>query len=270
MRGKSHGRVTLLGTGPSQGVPALGGPNGLGDWGNCDPQESRNRRTRTSALIEGPCGVRILIDAGPDCRAQLLAAGVGALDAVIFTHAHADHVMGLDELRQINRATGRVLPAYGFPETLSELGSRFAYAFAPATPGFYRPALDGIEVLADSSLKIGSVSLTFLEQDHTVVRTLGIRSGDFAYSTDVVRMPSSTLAKLDGLDTWVVGCFRVGPHPVHAGLSAVAKWRERLRPGRTILTHMSSSMDWATLKASLPKGVEPGHDLMAFEFDPAR
>lgn len=262
MESQPDWRVTLLGTGSSQGVPALGGPDGQGDWGRCDPAEPRNRRTRTSALIEGSDGTRILVDAGPDCRAQLLAAGVGSLDAVIFTHSHADHVMGLDELRQINRATGRALPAYAFPETLAELKARFGYAFQPPTRGFFRPALDGIEVRPGDAITIGKMSLTVLEQDHSVMRTIGLRACSFAYSTDVVSMPEATLERLVGLDVWVVGCFRPSDHPVHAGLEQVRGWTSRLRPRRTVLTHMSSDMDWATLRQELPLGIEPGHDLM--------
>jgi phosphoribosyl 1,2-cyclic phosphate phosphodiesterase len=206
-----------------------------------------------------------LIDAGPDCRAQLLAAGVGEVDAVIFTHAHADHVMGIDDLRQINRNTGRALPAYGFPETLDELAARFSYAFNPATSGFYRPALARINVLDGEELMIGSMSLKILEQDHRVTRTIGIRAGGFAYSTDVVRMPATTMAALVDLEAWVVGCFRPEPHPMHAGLDDIRRWTAELKPGRTILTHMSSSMDWASLKASLPAGVEAGYDQLRLE-----
>lgn len=259
--GSQHSwKVTLLGTGSSQGVPSVGGPDGRGDWGACDPGEPRNRRTRTSALIEGPDQTRILIDAGPDCRAQLLSAGVGSLDAVIFTHAHADHVMGLDELRQINRMTGRALPAFAFPETLFELRERFAYAFQPASRGFFRPALNGIEVLDGADIVVGSISLSTFEQDHRVMRTMGLRYGSFGYSTDVAVLPEASLDALSGLDTWVVGCFQPASHPVHAGLSEVAVWTDRLRPRRTVLTHMSNAMDWSELKSRLPRGVEPGFD----------
>ena len=134
-------RVRLLGTGPSPGVPNIGGADEAGDWGACDPEEPRNRRTRTAALIEAADGTRLLIDPGPDIRAQLLAARVARLDAVLITHAHADHVMGLDELRAVNRATGRALPVHAMPETLADLTQRFGYAFLEPTRGFYRPAL---------------------------------------------------------------------------------------------------------------------------------
>ena len=265
MAGEARWRAILLGTGPSQGVPSLGGADGRGDWDACDPGEPRNRRTRTSALLEGPDGTRILIDAGPDCRAQLLAAGVGCVDAVFFTHAHADHVMGLDELRQINRETGRALPTYAFPETLAELQARFGYAFQPATRGFFRPALVGNEVRPNSIIRIGSLSVLALEQDHRVMRTMGLRSCSFAYSTDVAVMPETTLVALSGLEAWIVGCFQPTPHPIHAGLDAVRDWVQRLRPRRTILTHMSGAMDWAGLQSLRSEGIEPGHDQMTIE-----
>ena len=258
-------RVTLLGTGPSQGVPMLGGPDGHGDWGACDPAEPRNRRTRTSALIETADGTRVLIDAGPDCRAQLLAAGVGAVDAVIFTHAHADHVMGIDELRQVNRNTGQALPAYGFPETLAELSGRFGYAFQPPTRGFFRPALSANEVLPGQRVVLGLFSALCLEQDHRVMRTMGVRVEEFGYSTDLVQMPDASLAALSGLDCWVVGCFQPGGHPVHAGLDQIQAWTRELGPRRTILTHMSGAMDWAQLTRTLPAGIQPGHDQMRLE-----
>lgn len=257
-------RLTLLGTGPSQGVPAIGGADGGGEWGDCDPAEPRNRRTRSAALFEGG-GTRVLVDAGPDCRQQLLAARAGVLDAVIFTHAHADHVMGLDELRQVNRNAGRELPAYGFPETLAELRDRFGYAFRGATRGWFRPALEGREVLPGETIVIGEMSFTTTEQDHKVMRTMGLRCGNLAYCTDVVRMAPEALAALRGVEILVVGCFRPAPHPVHAGLAEVVAWVEALRPRRTILTHMSSAWDWARARRTLPAGIEPGHDGMVIE-----
>jgi len=252
-------RVTLLGTGSSQGVPAIGG-----HWGACDPEEPRNRRTRTSALLEYG-GTRLLVDAGPDCRAQLLASGVGALDGVVFTHAHADHVMGLDELRQVNRNTGQPIPAYGLPETLAELESRFAYAFKGASRGFFRPDLRATPLEPGQAMQVGAIRLSVFEQDHAVMRTLGLRIGGFAYSTDVVRLPEASLHALAGVRTWVIGCFRPTAHPVHAGLDEVLAWQAAVRPARIILTHMGDQMDWASLCRSLPPGIEPGHDGMAFD-----
>ncbi|GGG21961.1 metal-dependent hydrolase [Caldovatus sediminis] len=262
-------KVTLLGCGSSGGVPAIGGPDGRGDWGACDPAEPANRRTRSSALIEGPEGGRLLVDAGPDLRAQLLAAGVGRVDAVLFTHAHADHIMGIDELRAINRATGRPLPAYATPQTLEILRRRFDYAFLPATPGFYRPALEPIPVQPGETPTIAGIALRLLRLDHEVMETLGLRAGGFAYCTDVIRIPPETLDALHGLDAWIVGCFQRRPHKVHADLPTVLGWVEALRPRRTVLTHMSPDLDYAALRRTLPPGVEPGRDGLVLEIGEA-
>lgn len=263
-------KVTLLGCGPSGGVPTLGGPDGHGDWGNCDPTEPANRRTRSSVVIEsGADGRRLLVDAGPDLRAQLLAAGIGRIDAVLFTHAHADHIMGIDELRTINRLTGRPLPAIATAETLAELRRRFDYAFLPPTPGFYRPCLEPVPVRPGDALTVAGIPLHLLRQDHEVMETLGLRAGGFAYSTDVVRFPPETLEALRGLDTWIVGCFQRGPHKVHADLPTVLGWVEALRPRRTVLTHMSHDLDYATLRRTLPPGIEPGRDGLVLEIGEA-
>ena len=258
-------KLRLLGTGPSQGVPNLGGADEAGDWGACDPTEPRNRRTRTSALITAPDGTRILIDAGPDIRAQLLAARIARVDHLIITHAHADHIMGLDELRAINRVMGQPLPLYAMPETLADLTGRFAYAFQPPTRGFFRPSLTPIPIEPGRTLRLGGLDIHLIEQDHQVMRTLGLRIGRFAYCTDVVRMPEASLAALDGIGTWVVGCFQPDPHPVHAHIGRVVEWVERLRPRRTILTHMGNTMDFGRLTATLPPGIEPGFDGLTLE-----
>jgi phosphoribosyl 1,2-cyclic phosphate phosphodiesterase len=250
-------RVRLLGTGPSQGVPGIGE-----GWGACDPAEARNRRTRSACLIEAPDGTRLLVDAGPDIRAQLLDAGVDRLDAVLITHAHADHIAGLDEMRALNRAMGRALPLYAEAGTLEELHRRFDYCFRPATRGFYRPALVSHVVAPGGMLRVGSLAAELLGQDHRVTQSLGLRLGGFAYTTDVVEFPPESLARLQGLDTWVVGCFQRAPHPVHADLATVLAWRAALGPNRVILTHMGSTLDYGTLKAELPPGVEPGFDGM--------
>jgi phosphoribosyl 1,2-cyclic phosphate phosphodiesterase len=259
-------RVTLLGCGGSGGVPLLGGPDERGAWGECDPAEPRNRRTRSSIVVENGAGRRLLVDAGPDLRAQMLACGIGRLDAVVFTHTHADHVMGLDDLRIVNRITGAPLDTFGSYVTLSELKTRFDYAFRPPPPqGFFRPALVPRPVAPGEVAEMGGMAVKVLRQDHRVTETLGFRIGRFAYSTDVVALPEETMAALKGLDTWVVGCLQRAPHPVHAGLDQVLDWVARLRPRRTVLTHMSQDLDWAWMQANLPPGVEAGHDGMVLE-----
>jgi phosphoribosyl 1,2-cyclic phosphate phosphodiesterase len=258
-------RVTILGCGGSGGVPQLGGPDGAGDWGACDPAEPRNRRTRSSILLDGPEG-RLLVDAGPDLREQLLRERVGRVDAILFTHAHADHIGGLDELRPLNRALGAALPAIGTRETLRELRARFSYVFRePTPPVFYRPALEPREIAPGETLRLAGLDVTVFRQDHRVMETLGLRIGRFAYSTDVLQFPPESEAFLDGLDTWVVGCFQRAPHSVHAWVERVVGWVERFRPRRAVLTHMSGDLDWAWMRRELPPGIEPAFDGLTFE-----
>jgi phosphoribosyl 1,2-cyclic phosphate phosphodiesterase len=253
-------RVTLLGTGPSQGVP------GLHDgWGACDPTNPRNHRLRTSALIEAPSGTRLLVDAGPDVRAQLLAAGTAEIHGLFITHAHSDHITGLDDMRAINRAMGCPMPLFADAATLATLRVRFDYCFLPPTRGFYRPAFLVQEVAPGDEIALPGLRARVFEQDHRVMRSMGLRAGGFAYSTDVAAFPAASEPFLDGLDTWVVGCFQRAPHPVHADLGTVLGWRARWRPRRMVLTHMGNGLDEAALRAKLPAGVEAGFDGQVLE-----
>jgi phosphoribosyl 1,2-cyclic phosphate phosphodiesterase len=258
-------RVTVLGCGGSTGVPTLGGADGRGDWGTCDPGDARNRRTRSSIVLEGQSG-RVLVDTGPDMRAQLLACGVPRIDAIVFTHAHADHITGLDDVRLLNRLAGRPLPAFAARATLEEIRRRFDYAFRPwEPPGFFRPVLEPREVVAGETIEAAGMTLRTFDQDHHVTRTLGLRVGGFAYSTDLVRLGEDALATLTGVDTWLVSCFQRVPHLTHADLAQVLAWRTRIGARRTVLTHMGIDMDYASLAAELPAGVEPGVDGMVLE-----
>ena len=253
--------VTLLGTGGSAGVPMLGGPDGRGDWGACDPAEPRNRRTRTSAVIEH-AGTRLLVDASPDLRTQLLACGIGRVDGLLFTHAHADHIAGIDDLRGLNRALGGALPTFGTEATLAELGRRFDYAFAPWDGETYiRPVLTPRRIAPGDVVRVGTLEALVFEQDHGFIPTLGLRVGGFAYCTDVVGLGDAALAALAGIDTWAVDCFQRTPgHRTHAWVARVGEWVSLLRPRRTVLTHLGSDMDWAWMRANLPAGVEAGFD----------
>ena len=260
-------RVTLLGTGGSAGVPQIGGADGAGDWGVCDPAERRNRRSRTSILIEGAgC---LLVDTSPDLHRQMLDNQVRGVDAILYTHAHADHVAGLDDVRILNRIAGRPLEAFATEVTLAELRQRFDYAFGPwKPPGFFRPVILPRLVSPGETHMMGGLEVAVFDQDHGFMRTLGLRVGRFGYSTDVVTLDNTAFDTLAGIDTWVVGCFqRHPPHKTHAWLDLVLEWVARIGPRRTILTHMGLDMDWAWLAANLPGGVEAGHDGLVIDIN---
>ncbi len=180
-------RVILLGTGGSAGVPLIGGEDGSGDWGACDPSEPRNRRTRASIVVESDSGMRLLVDTAPEMREQLLACRVPRVDAVLYTHAHADHITGIDDVRILNRIVDRPLDAFATKATLEELTRRFAYAFRPwQPPGFFRPVLVPREITAGETIETADMQVRLFEQDHGFIPSLGLRIGDFGYSTDVV------------------------------------------------------------------------------------
>ena len=260
-------RVTLLGTGGSAGVPMIGGADGSGDWGDCDPAEPRNRRTRSSIVVEAADKQRLLVDTSPDMRSQLLDCRIPGVDAILFTHAHADHITGLDDVRILNRIANRPLPAFATAETLAEMIHRFAYAFRPwEPPHFYRPVLEAKPVRHGDVIETAGLSVRVFTQNHGKVETLGLRIGNFGYSTDVVGLTEDALAALEGVDTWVVDCFlRSDRHWTHANLDIVQGWVDRLKPRRTVLTHMGTEMDWAWMQAHLPPGIEAGYDGMVLD-----
>ena len=262
-------RVTLLGTGGSAGVPMIGGAGGRGEWGECDPAEPRNRRSRASILIEAE-GAAVLVDTSPDMRTQLLRCGVPRVDAIVFTHSHADHILGLDDVRVLNRIVDRPLAAFATRETLDDLKRRFDYAFLPwQPPGFFRPVLQPHVIASGNDFRAAGIGFVAFEQDHGFVTTLGLRVGAFAYSTDVVHLNGAAYAALHGVDTWVVGCFQRAPHRTHAWLDRVLEWARRVGARRTVLTHMGPDLDWAWLCEHLPAGVEAGHDGQTLDVDMA-
>ncbi len=252
-------RVTVLGCGASTGVPAIG-PN----WGQCDPAEPRNRRRRVSLLIEVGA-VAILIDTSPDLREQLIDARVRRLDAVLMTHAHADHLHGIDDIRQLNRLMKAAIPLWAEAETLAEISRRFGYALMPPpAPGqFYKPTLEAKEITGPFA--VCGVPVIPFTQDHGFSTTLGFRIGALAYSTDVTELGEAAFAAIAGVELWVVDCMRRAPHPTHSHLAKTLGWIERVRPRRAVLTHMDQSLDYRTLAAELPAGVEPGYDGLTIE-----
>lgn len=247
-------KVRILGSGTSSGVPRIGN-----DWGACDPNEPRNRRTRASILVSH-ADTTILVDTGPDMREQLLAVDVGVVDAVIWTHAHADHVFGIDDLRQIYHARGAPVPGYARPGTAALLRRQFGYVFEGA--GGYPPTVD-LHVLEDE-LTIGAIRVGVVDQPHGSITSAGLRfEADgvaVGYATDVSGMTAAMRAHYAGLDAWIVDALRRRPHPSHADLPTVLGWIEELEPREAALIHMDQSMDYRTLCRELPRGVEPGFD----------
>ena len=228
-------KVTILGCGGAGGVPTV-----AKGWGACDPNNPRNNRRRASLLIETE-KTRVLVDASPDLRTQCLDAGVRTLDAVVFTHGHADHTIGLDELREINRALGGPLDIWADVETMKELETRFGYAFEGIASGqpIYRPWLIPNIIDAPMPFRVKDVEITPFLQDHGVMDTLGFRIGDFAYSTDLMALPAAAKAALQDLDLWIVGALTNDQaHQTHDSLDVALDWIAELKPKRAIITHM--------------------------------
>ena len=257
-------KVTVLGCGASWGVPAIGP-----DWGRCDPTNPRNRRRRGSLLVASR-DATLLIDTSPDLREQMLDAGASRLDAVLLTHAHADHLHGLDDIRIVNRLIGNAIPLFATAETLAEVERRFGYALRPPVPGrpLYRPAL-APQPIVGPFVAAGMPVVPFA-QDHGYSTTTGFRIGAMAYSTDVTELDEAAFATLAGVELWIVDCMRREPHPTHSHLTKTLAWIERVRPCRAVLVHMDQSLDYRELMAELPEGVEPGYDGLTIELPDPR
>lgn len=252
-------RVTILGCGTSSGVPRIGGPDGAGNWGLCDPLNPKNRRRRVSVLVEA-AGKRVLIDCGPDCREQLLSARVAHLDAVVITHDHADHAHGIDDLRQVFHAMGRPVEVWASPHTFRVLKSRFDYVFDGATG--YPASCTAHDLVGP--MRLGDLLVTPFPQLHGDIESTGVRFDHdgkaFAYSTDVKGFDARAEGALTGLDLWVVDALRREPHPTHSHLAQTLDWIGRWRPHQALITHMDQSMDYQTLLGELPPDVAPAFD----------
>lgn len=258
-------RATVLGCGSSGGVPRLGG-----DWGDCDPSNPRNARTRCSLLLERVTAdgfTRVLIDTSPDMRTQLLAAGVGALDGVVFTHSHADHVHGIDDLRQIVFNTGQRLSIWADGPTQDALLSRFGYVFVQPKSSPYPPILDlnGIDGAVTVTGAGGPLTLHPIRLNHGSIDALGFRVGGLAYCPDVVAIYPESWTMLEGLDVWIVDALRRKPHPTHAHLALTLDWIAQAKPKRAVLTNLHNDLDYATLDRETPAHISPAHDGLVIE-----
>ena len=247
-------KVRILGCGTSSGVPRIGN-----DWGACDPAEPRNRRLRSSILIDSN-GETMLVDCGPDLREQLNAAGRDRVDRVIVTHDHADHCHGIDDLRQVSHATGRPVPIHARADVLARLAGRFAYVFN-GNP-LYPAVVEAHPV--DAAMTVGAATVSFVDQPHGGITSLGVRAVEagksLVYAIDFHDLTSDMAEMYRGTDVWISDCLRRRPHPTHAHLDAVLGWARDLSVGQLWLTHLDNSMDYATLRAELPDWAAPAHD----------
>lgn len=260
--------VRILGCGSSAGVPRIGG-----DWGQCDPANPKNRRRRCSILVtrHGPDGAsQVLVDSSPDLREQLLDAGVGTLDGVVYTHAHADHCHGIDELRTVYFNQHRRVPAYMDSATSAKITTAFDYCFQTPVGSSYPPILEERRIRALEGFEVpgpgGPVPFLGFELEHGEIRALGFRIGQMAYTPDVKDVPPESITALEGLDLWIIDALRRTPHVSHFSLPETLEWIRRMKPRRAVITNMHVDLDYATLAAELPANAVPAHDGLVLDF----
>jgi phosphoribosyl 1,2-cyclic phosphate phosphodiesterase len=264
--------ATILGCGSSAGVPRIGN-----DWGACDPSNPKNRRRRCSLLIEGvsPSGVtRILIDTGCDLREQLLDAGVSSVDAVLYTHAHADHIHGIDDLRVLALMLQRRVPVYYDAETGIRLHEAFGYCFETPPGSTYPPILAGHVIEAGQELTIdgegGALTVTPFNQVHGDIFSFGYRIGNVAYSCDLNDLEPDALPFVSDLDVWIVDALRYRPHPSHFSVDDALRWIERQAPRQAVLTNLHVDLDYEKLDRDTPAHVVPAFDGMKIDVTTGR
>jgi phosphoribosyl 1,2-cyclic phosphate phosphodiesterase len=262
-------RFTLLGTASSMGVPRVGPV-----WGNCDPSNPRNRRRRCALLVErirGSGRTTVLVDTPPDLREQLLDARVGVLDGVLYTHDHADHTHGIDDLRGVFFNTRRRVRIWADAATRRTLESRFEYCFRQQPGSSYPAILQAHDIVAPEPVRIdgpgGIVEAVPVLHDHGEMPSLGFRFGNVLYSPDICGVPESALPLLEGLDLWIVDALRPVTHHTHFSVQQAIDWIARVGARRGILTHMTVELDYETLRQKLPPNVEPGYDGMVVDVD---
>lgn len=259
-------RFTILGCGSSGGVPRLGG-----NWGDCDPNNPKNRRRRCSMLVERQTEdgtTRVLIDTTPDMRSQLLDADVGALDGVVWTHSHADHVHGIDDLRMIVFNMRKRLPVWADGDTQNNLYARFGYAFIQPDDSPYPPILDMHTINGDVTVSGagGDISLTPFKVNHGSIDALGFRIGDLAYLPDVAAMNDAAWKHVKGLDCWILDALRRTPHPTHSHLEQSLDWIAQAAPRRAVLTNMHIDLDYQTVLEETPDHITPAYDGMVISY----
>ena len=256
-------RLTILGSGTSFGVPQVGCHCEV-----CTSTDPRDKRTRVSAMVESDAGKRILIDTPPELRLQLIGAGIDALDAVLYTHDHADHVQGIDDLRAISVRVGR-LPVYGPPETMKRLRQRFDYIFdnpSPPTPSMPRPELAIVPLEPDREVEIAGMAVRPLLLEHGPTQVYGYRIGNLAYVTDAKTVPESAIAALRGVEVLVLNALFDRPHPSHLSIPEAVEVARVVGAARTYFTHLTHRTSHASLVARLPQGIEPAYDGLSISF----
>ena len=261
-------RLTILGCGSSGGVPRVGN-----DWGNCDPGNARNRRRRCSVLLEQGTEqgmTTVIIDTSPDMREQMLSADVRQLDGVWYSHEHADHTHGIDELRSFFLMQKHRIPVWADPTTAAMLSMRFAYCVTALPGSDYPPILEMRGIVAGESIRTmgkgGAIEALPFAVQHGNITALGFRMGNLAYTPDINDVPAESLHYLENLDTWIVDALRPRPHPSHFSLPETLAWIARLKPRQAILTNMHVDLDYATLLAELPRNIVPAYDGMVVEY----
>ena len=236
-----------------------------GFWGDCDPSNPKNYRTRSSILVTYE-GCRFLIDTSPDFRSQFLTHKISGIDAVLYTHAHADHIHGIDELRPLYFARGhQSIPCYAAPKVLDLLQNNFSYLFKEGDLKIYPKVLEPFP-LTPGTNSIEGIEVTIFAQEHGPQTSLGFRFGDFAYSTDFKGLSEKALQSLRGVKIWVVDCLARDEKPTHCHLELTLEWIKKVAPQKAYLTHMNQTLDYETLKAELPETIEPAYDGLRIPF----
>ena len=261
-------RFTILGCGSSPGVPRI-----TGDWGDCDPTNPKNRRTRAAFLVEqfGPDGkTTVVIDTGPDFRTQMIAAGVTSIDAVLYTHPHADHIHGIDDIRGFVLHNHQQVPIWADAATMERIREGFGYCLKTPPGSMYPPIVtENLIDPMDAPVTIegagGAITFQPLLQVHGSIHSLGFRIGGVAYCSDISDFPDETVPRLSGLDTLIIDALQYRYHSSHLSLSQALDWIERLKPARAILTHMHVPLDYDAVQNETPAHVEPAYDGLSFE-----